>query len=212
MNCKYLTRGLTPCVIMVVVLSACGGGRNHSDLQYKLDSIRKLEQLEQLRLQGIQLESANPFQMVFDSLAIQPLPLRSSAEYVKYLPNFQSIPIEIFAMMGFEESVNPRAITLPESVGARLMLLADGGTDGENTLWLYSIDDDYQPVDKLLLYKPRQKSESDLNPGEETGFTITSDYMICTFAYTADHKLTSQRQYSVDDSRHFVLAPTSDSK
>ena len=184
-------------MIMVVVLSACGGGRNHSDLQYKLDSIRKLEQLEQLRLQGIQLESANPFQMVFDSLAIQPLPLRSSAEYVKYLPNFQSIPIEIFAMMGFEESVNPRAITLPESV---------------DTLWLYSIDDDYQPVDKLLLYKPRQKSESDLNPGEETGFTITSDYMICTFAYTADHKLTSQRQYSVDDSRHFVLAPTSDSK
>lgn len=173
-------------------------------MQEKLDSVRRVEQIEQLKLQGIQLESTNPFQMFFDSLGIQPLPLRSSADYVRYLPNYQEVPGEIFDMMGFEGRISPKAITLPETLGARLMLLATDATDGEHSIWLYSINDDFMPVDKLQLYQPHQKSGTDLEPTMEGGFTITSDYQIYIFEYTPDHKIKSQKMYTIDASRCFV--------
>jgi len=191
-------------VLTAWTLASCGGRRSEVDLQQKLDSIRRLEQIEQLKLQGIELESANPFQMFFDSLAIQPLPLRSSADYVKYLPNFQEVPGEIFDMMGFEGRISPKAITLPETLGARLMLIASDATDGEHSLWIYSINDDYMPVDKLQLYKPRHKSETDLEQPMESGFSITSDYQICIFEYTSDNKIKSQKMFTIDASRCFV--------
>ena len=192
------------CMLTAWTFVACGGRRSEVNLQEKLDSIRRLEQIEQLKLQGIQLEGTNPFQMFFDSLGIQPLPLRSSADYLTYLPNYQEVPGEIFEMMGFEGRVSPKAITLPETLGARLMLLASDATDGEHTLWLYSIDDDYMPVDKLQLYQPHHKSETDLKPTLESGFTITSDYQINIFEYTPEHKIKSQKTYTIDASRCFI--------
>ena len=142
--------------------------------------------------------------MFFDSLGIQPLPLQSSADYLTSLPNYQEVPGEIFEMMGFEGRISPKAITLPETLGARLMLLAADATDGEHSLWLYSINDDFMPVDKLQLYQPHQKSETDLEPTMESGFSITSDYQIYIFEYTPDHKIKSQKMYTIDASRCFV--------
>ena len=185
-------------------LTACGGGRQPVDLEHKLDSIRKLEQLNQLRLQGINLEAANPYQLFYDSLGIQPLPLRSSEDYVRYLPNYQSVPVSLAEQMGFEGHVNPRAIMLPESLGARLMLLAADAADGENSIWLYSINDDYLPTDKLLLYEPRKQSDKELTSLPMQGFSITSDYQIYLYDYTDNHEVKASRQYTVDPARHFV--------
>lgn len=202
MKKKNWTSGLL--VLTVWALTACGGGRQQVDLGHKLDSIRKLEQLRQLRLQGINIESSNPFQLFYDSLGIQPLPLRSSEDYVRYLPNYQSVPESLAELMGFKGHVNPRAIMLPESLGARLMLLAADGADGENTIWLYSINDDYLPADKLLLYEPRKQSDTELKSLPMRGFSITSDYQIYLYDYTDQHEVKVSRQYAIDASRHFV--------
>lgn len=203
---KNLTSPLSVVGMLVagIILTACGGGRRQVDLEHKIDSIKKLEQLEQLKLQGIQLEDANPFQLFFDSLAIQPLPLRSTDDYVHYLPNFQPVPMELADLMGFEGRVNPRAITLPESLGARLMLLAADAADGENSLWLYSINDDYLPADKLLLFEPRKQSAKELTSPLQMGFSITSDYQVYVYLVTDDQQVKGTRQYTIDASRHFA--------
>ena len=157
-------------VVVVVLLSACGG-RNKMPpevLQQKLDSVKALEVKEKLEAQGIHLEdSDNPLKMFYDSLNVQPLPITYTEEYVKYLPDFRPVPHEIVTYLNLEGR-NPKAISLPESLGARMVLLAADESPKDKdkySLWIYSLDDEYMPVDKLCLYALEDEEDQfDINP------------------------------------------------
>lgn len=101
---------------LVLALVACGNKMSSGQLQQKLDSIAKVEAVERLEAQGIRLDTdVSPIQLFFDSLNLQPLPIRYSADYVKYLPNYKSVPYELVRFMNFEGRTDPKAIALPES-------------------------------------------------------------------------------------------------
>ena len=200
-------RNLLLILFMAVLAAACGNRRmSDAELQHKIDSVKSLEVARQLRLRGIQLEETSPLQMFYDSLRMQSLPLNYSEEYVKYLPNFTVVPASIMIYLDLEGRVAPKAIALPEMLGARLILLAADMTDGEYELWLYSLDDDYIPVDKLQLYAPKSLSDTDLNvPEQETHFSITSDLEIRLLEYTSDYAQQGQLSvFVLDESRQFV--------
>lgn len=194
----------------IVLLAACGNRQmSPGEMQRKLDSIARLETIEQLEMQGIHIgKDVSPIQLFFDSLNIQPLPVRYSDEYVKYLPNYTSVPYELVRFMNFEGRTDPKAIALPESAGARLMILAADEGDGLYSLWLYSLDDDYMPVDKLCLYatsKEEQKENELADPEDKLiqDFVITSDYEIRLTDYSGKFKAEVQKVYHVDMSRKF---------
>ena len=66
--------------VLTAGLSACGFRSNlPADLQHKLDSVKALEELRLLRLQGIDLDNPNPLRAFYDSLMIQPLPREASS-------------------------------------------------------------------------------------------------------------------------------------
>ena len=197
-------------LLAVLLLIACGNKQQSpADIQKKLDSIARLETIEKLEMQGIHIgKDVSPIQLFFDSLNIQPLPVRYSDEYVKYLPNYTTVPYELVKFMNFEGRTDPKAIALPESAGARLMILAADEGDGLYSLWLYSLDDDYMPVDKLCLYatSKEEKRENDLAAPEDKliqDFVITSDYEVRLTDYTGKFKAEIQRVYHVDMSRKF---------
>jgi len=192
------------------LLLACGNRQmSPAEMQQKLDSIARLETIEKLEMQGIHIgKDVSPVQLFFDSLNIQPLPVRYSEEYVKYLPNYTSVPYELVQFMNFEGRTDPKAIALPESAGARLMILAADEGDGLYSLWLYSLDDDFIPVDKLCLYatSKEEKEENDLADPEDKliqDFVITSDYEIHLTDYSGKFKAEVQRVYHIDMSRKF---------
>ena len=194
----------------IVLLAACGNRQmSPGEMQQKLDSIARLETIEQLEMQGIHIgKDVSPIQLFFDSLNIQPLPVRYSDEYVKYLPNYTSVPYELVRFMNFEGRTDPKAIALPESAGARMMILAADEGDGLYSLWLYSLDDDYMPVDKLCLYatsKEEQKENELADPEDKLiqDFVITSDYEIRLTDYSGKFKADVQKVYHVDMSRKF---------
>jgi len=187
----------------IMMISACNNARVPANLQQKLDSVKALEQLELLRAQGITVgQEVNPLQEFYDSLAIQPLPLQYSDNYIAELPNYQTVPQPLVQLMNFEGRVSTKAIALPETASLRLMLLA--GNDGDNrvSLWLYTLGSDYYPVDKINLYRPVQNS---IKADEmlSTEFSITSDYEVFLTTYKADHKKNSQRLFTVDELLHF---------
>ena len=192
----------------IAALAAACGNRRMSDveLQSKIDSVNKLEVARQLKLRGIQLEETSPLQMFYDSLRMQPLPLNYSEEYMKYLPNYTVVPTSIMLYLDLEGRVAPKAIALPEMLGAKLILLAADMTDGEYELWLYSLDDDYMPVDKLQIYAPKAISDTSLNlPEQETHFSITSDLEIRLLEYTSDYAKQGQLSvFVVDEGRQFI--------
>ena len=192
----------------VLMLAACGRKQmSPLDMQKKLDSIARLETIEQLEMKGIHFgKDVSPIQLFFDSLNIQPLPVRYSADYVKYLPNYTSVPYELVKFMNFEGRTDPKAIALPETAGTRLMILAADEGDGLYSLWLYSLDDDYMPVDKLCLYatnKEEQKENELADPEDKLiqDFVITSDYEVRLTDYSGKFEAEVQRVYHVDMSR-----------
>ena len=194
----------------LLLLASCGNKQmSPGQMQAKLDSIARLETIEQLEMQGIHIgKDISPIQLFFDSLNIQPLPVRYSDDYVKYLHNYTSVPYELVKFMNFEGRTDPKAIALPESAGARLIILAADEGDGLYSLWLYSLDDDYMPVDKLCLYatsKEEQKENEMADPEDKLiqDFTITSDYEIRLTDYSGKFEAEVQRVYHVDMSRKF---------
>ena len=194
---------------LVLALVACGNKMSPGQLQQKLDSIAKVEAVERLEAQGIRLDAdVSPIQLFFDSLNLQPLPIRYSADYVKYLPNYKSVPYELVRFMNFEGRTDPKAIALPESAGTRLMILAADEGDGLYSLWLYSLDTDYMPVDKLCLYatsKAEKELDDEALPEGKLiqDFVITSDYEVRLTDYTGKYKAEAQKVYHIDMSRKF---------
>ncbi len=196
-----------------LMVAACGGRRMSSEeLQHKLDSVKALEIKEKLALQGVNLEASdNPLKLFYDSLEIQSLPISYSEDYVSFLPAYKDVTPEIVSYMELIECKHPKAVALPESVGARLMIMAADESAGHYSLWLYSLDDDYVPVDKLCLYAVDDIDPEDIvDFGEEQFvqyFSITSDYEIRLMDYTKQqYKARLEEVYHIDESRRFALA------
>lgn len=207
----------------ILLCSACGGrSMSAEEMQRKLDSIQKIEVAERLEAQGIHLEQAdNPLKQFYDSLEILPLPITYTDELVRYLPDFKPVPQDIAHALELEGNGKQKAITLSESLGARLMLLAadeeSEGEDGEErySLWLYSIGEDYLPVDKLCLYAI-EEAEDDFDFDTEEiiqYFSITSDYEIHLMDYSKEkHKTRTEEVYTLDASRNFLLQKSEEIK
>ena len=159
---------LTIILAVMLLLLSCGGRSQLSpeELSHKLDSVKNVEINEQLKLQGINLEqSDNPLKMFYDSLSLQTLPISYTEDYVKFLPAFKPIPQEIVPFMDLQDCNEPKAVSLPESLGAKLILIAADEQPHLYSLWLYSLDDDFRPVDKLCLYAIEDKSD-EIDPEE----------------------------------------------
>lgn len=172
----------------------------------KIDSVKALEISRQLKAQGINLDEANPLKMFYDSLALQPLPMTYSEEYVALLPGYTEVPVSIAAFLELDGQSVPKAIALPEMMNSRLLLVASDVADGEYELWLYSLDDEFSPVDKMLLYEPKKYSDKKLVIGDQyTYFSITSDCEINVMEYVDDEDNVGQLStFIVDESRQFV--------
>ena len=197
-------------VLAGLALVSCKNNRlSPEEMQHKLDSIARLENIEKLKAQGINLDrEVSPVQLFYDSLGIQPLPIRYSEDYVKYLPGYKVVPAELASFMGLEGRTEPKAISLPESAGARLMILAADEGDNLYSLWLYSLDEEYMPVDKICLYATSKEDEEEnalADPEDQLiqDFVVTSDYEIRLTDYSGKYKAEVQRIYHIDPSRHF---------
>lgn len=198
-------------VLAVLALVSCKNNRlTPEQMQQKLDSIAKLEAKEKLEAQGIRLDrDVSPVQLFYDSLGIQPLPIRFSEDYVKYLPGYKVVPSELASFMGLEGRIEPKAIALPEAAGAKLMILAADEGDNLYSLWLYSLDDEFMPVDKICLYATSKEDakENELADPEDQliqDFVVTSDYEVRLTDYSGKYQAEVQRVYHIDPSRHFT--------
>jgi hypothetical protein len=192
---------------------SCGGGRKMSpeELQHKLDSVKALEIKEKLALQGVDLETSdNPMKLFFDSLEIQPLPLSYDEDYVRMLPSYKEVGKDVAEYMNLVDCRHPKAISLPETIGARLIIIAADESDGEYSLWLYSLDDDYFPVDKLCLFSVDSREPEEYTEINEQEFlqyfSITSDYEIRLMDYAKeDYRAHLEEVYHINEARKFEM-------
>lgn len=196
----------------LLLLTACFNRRpSAAELQEKIDSVKALEVKRQLRMKGVNIDDdgVSPFRLFYDSLHLQVLPISYSEDYVTSLPDFRTVPPSLVVYLDLEGKESPKAIALPETLNSRLVLLAADQEDGEYELWLYSLDDDYIPVDKLLIYEPsRYSSKAMKKDNRDVYFSITSYMEINVMEYIDDDDYEGQLStYVVDDSRLFIELP-----
>ena len=207
-----MRQGLVLLVVTLLMVS-CGGGRKMSpeELQHKLDSVKALDIKEKLALQGVDLETSdNPMKLFFDSLEIQPLPLSYDEDYVRMLPSYKEVGKDVAEYMNLVDCRHPKAISLPETIGARLIIIAADESDGEYSLWLYSLDDDYFPVDKLCLFSVDSREPEEYTEINEQEFlqyfSITSDYEIRLMDYAKeDYRAHLEEVYHINEARKFEM-------
>ena len=200
-------------LVVTLLMVSCGGGRKMSpeELQHKLDSVKALEIKEKLALQGVDLETSdNPMKLFFDSLEIQPLPLSYDEDYVRMLPSYKEVGKDVAEYMNLVDCRHPKAISLPETIGARLIIIAADESDGEYSLWLYSLDDDYFPVDKLCLFSVDSREPEEYTEINEQEFlqyfSITSDYEIRLMDYAKeDFRAHLEEVYHINEARKFEM-------
>ncbi len=207
-----MRQGLVLLVVTLLMVS-CGGGRKMSpeELQHKLDSVKALEIKEKLALQGVDLETSdNPMKLFFDSLEIQPLPLSYDEDYVRMLPSYKEVGKDVAEYMNLVDCRHPKAISLPETIGARLIIIAADESDGEYSLWLYSLDEDYFPVDKLCLFSVDSREPEEYTEINEQEFlqyfSITSDFEIRLMDYAKeDFRAHLEEVYHINEARKFEM-------
>lgn len=199
-------------MMAALLMMACGGRKlSPEELQHKLDSVKAIEIKEKLKLQGVDLESSdNTMKMFYDSLEIQPLPLSYSEDYIRLLPSYKDVREDVISFMNIVDCRHPKAISLPETIGAKLIIIAADESDGVYSLWLYSLDDDYFPVDKLCLFSVDEREPEEYTEINEKEylqyFSITSDYEIRLMDYAKpDYKAHLEEVYYIDDARKFAL-------
>ena len=200
-------------LVVTLLMVSCGGGRKMSpeELQHKLDSVKALEIKEKLALQGVDLETSdNPMKLFFDSLEIQPLPLSYDEDYVRMLPSYKEVGKDVAEYMNLVDCRHPKAISLPETIGARLIIIAADESDGEYSLWLYSLDEDYFPVDKLCLFSVDSREPEEYTEINEQEFlqyfSITSDYEIRLMDYAKeDFRAHLEEVYHINEARKFEM-------
>ena len=112
--------------------------------------------------------------------------------------------------MNLVDCRHPKAISLPETIGARLIIIAADESDGEYSLWLYSLDDDYFPVDKLCLFSVDSREPEEYTEINEEEFlqyfSITSDYEIRLMDYAKeDYRAHLEEVYHINEARKFEM-------
>jgi hypothetical protein len=198
-------------LVLACVVLAVGCGRRRpsvEELMVKVDSIKRAEQVEQLRRQVLGNSEASPLQVFYDSLNIQALPVSYSEDYVKYLPGFTPVPPDIKIFLQLEGKKEPKAMSLSDIQGERLLLLAADVADGQYELWLYSLDVNYYPVDQLMLYEPAKESETKIPQAvvrQQPYFSITSTGEINIVDYAGEDDAKGQLStFVVDGNGMFV--------
>ena len=107
-----------------------------------------------------------------------------------------------------EGKKEPKAMSLSDIQGERLLLLAADVADGQYELWLYSLDVNYYPVDQLMLYEPAKESETKIPQAvvrQQPYFSITSTGEINIVDYAGEDDAKGQLStFVVDGNGMFV--------
>ena len=174
---------LFPVVILLLLVASCGGNkRDAAYLAAKVDSLQKAEQLRQLRLQsGL---SADPAEAFFDTLQMCPLPVQTAGGNIDKLGHFTPLPQTLNTVFGYPIDVPLEVCRLPRNHQHRVIMLAEKQDSLPPVLFLYTLDDQLEPIDQLCIYEQKAEERGENLVMVFNDYYITSNFEITLmFAY-----------------------------
>jgi hypothetical protein len=186
---------------LVLTLLSCGQRKRDAVFyEQMVDSIRKAEQLEEMKRQAGVYD--DPVEAFFDTLQLRPLPVQSERGDFAKIGRFGKVPPSVTSMLGFPVSARLKALMLPKVHGLHAMLLSEQLDSITSTLYLYTLDRDYQPIDHLCLYEERDEDRADDFGKLLMDYFVTSAYEV-SLLYTYRSSTTNKTE--VEQTRRFQL-------
>ena len=186
--------GLTLLLLALLTLSC--GNRKHDVAYYErmVDSIRRAEQVQTIQKQAGVYDS--PVDAWFDTLHLHSLPIQSAGADVESIGHFEAVPQTVNECFGYEAGASLKAMALPTMYRRQVILLCEMVDSITPALYLYTMDKEHQPVDKLCIYRQELvKRGSDYGVAFEEYF-ITSHYEITLIRYYLGRDAISPKQES----------------
>ena len=198
---------------LVLTMTACNG-RKHDAAYYeqKVDSIRRAEQVAEIRRQAGIRPDADPAVAWLDSLPLRTLPLRNPGDDLEQIGQFVKVPMSLNENFNYPPSAKLKALAMPRIYRRNMVLLAEMRDSITSDLYLVLMDRHCQPLDKLCIYEKREVRE-DGDFGETfIEYFISSNYDITLMRYFQSHKdeqnpvLLDARRYIVNKEGRFEEA------
>ena len=163
--------------LLLLFVASCGG--NKRDAAYyaaKVDSLQKAEQLRQLRLQsGL---SADPAEAFFDTLQLCPLPIQTAGGNIDKIGHFTSLPQTLNTVFGYPIDVPLKVCRLPRNHQHRVIMLAEAQDSLPPVLYIYTLDNQLEPIDQLCIYEQKAEERGDNLVMRFNDYYITSTFEI----------------------------------
>ena len=167
---------------LVLALLSCGQRKRDAVFyEQMVDSIRKAEQLQEMKRQAGVYD--DPVEVFFDTLQLRPLPIQSERGDFDKIGRFGKVPPSVTSMLGFPVSTKLKALMLPKVHGLRAMLLSEQLDSITSTLYLYTLETDGTPIDHLCLYEEKDEDRADDFGKLLMDYFITSSYEVTLLYY-----------------------------
>ena len=196
-------RYIIPCILIPLVLALLSCGQRKRDAVFyeqMVDSIRKAEQLEEMKRQAGVYD--DPVEAFFDTLSLRPLPINSERGDFGKIGRFGKVPPSVATLLGYPVDTRLKALLLPKVHGLHALLLSERQDSVTSMLYLYTLDHDYQPIDHLCLYEERDEDRADDFGKLVMDYYITSSFEV-SLLYTYQSSTTHRME--PEQSRRFEL-------
>ena len=202
-------RYIIPCILIPLVLALLSCGQRKRDAvfyEHMVDSIRKAEQLEEMKRQAGVYD--DPVEAFFDTLSLRPLPINSERGDFAEIGRFGKVPPSVATLLGYPVDTRLKALLLPKFHGIHALLLSEQLDSITSTLYLYTLDRNYEPIDHLCLYEERDEDRTDDFGKLFMDYYITSAYevsLLYTYLSLTTHKTEAEqsRRFQLTADGHF---------
>ena len=196
-------RYIIPCILIPLVLTLLSCGQRKRDAvfyEHMVDSIRKAEQLEEMKREAGVYD--DPVEKFFDTLSLRPLPIQSERNNFAKIGSFGRVPMSLVSQLGYPVETRLKALLLPKYHGLNALLLEEQIDSVTSNLYLYSLDSEYRPIDHLCLYEERPEDRAEDFGRQFTDYYITSGYEV-TILYIYESLRTQKSE--AEQTRRFLL-------
>ena len=197
-------------VAVAIALTACGG-RKHDVAYYEqlVDSIRKAEQIEDMRRKAGLEQHSRQKEAWFDSLRLRTLPVRNAGDDLARLGDFAEVPAVLNENLGHPATATLKAVQLPESHRHKVLMVVEMRDSVTSSIHLCTMDARYLLVDQLCIYEQKEERRPDDVGVTYMEYYITSRYEITLMLYYQSNQegknaeLLNLRRFVIDKEGRF---------
>lgn len=188
-------------LVLWLLVTSCGGGKKDAAYyEQKIYSIRKAEQLKELRKTAGVFDE--PIDVFFDTIQVRPLPIRSAGANIGKIGHFCELPPAVISTLGYPVETPLKLMKLPRANGFMVVMIAEQQDSVPPIVYLKTLDARYQTIDQLCIYEQKAEERGDDFGLVYNDYYITSDWEITLmYAFLRD----GAEYPHVENTRRYVI-------